>query len=73
MQESKKNWFQLGTPQCGILCGLVGVLVALCFLFFGFWGTLLIAALFIVGYAVGAYGKKPEAQPAAPAKSEEEQ
>lgn len=72
MQESKQNWFQIGTPQCGILCGLIGVLVALCFLFFGFWGTLLIVALFIVGYAVGAYGKKPEAQTETPADNEED-
>jgi uncharacterized membrane protein len=63
MDQNKnfKKWFQLGTQQCGILCGLIGVLVALCFIFFGFWRTLLIALLFVVGYAVGAYGNKAAA------------
>lgn len=59
--QKLKKWFQLGTRQCGILCGLIGALVALCFIFIGFWRTLLIAALFVVGYAVGAYGNKASA------------
>lgn len=60
--NNMKNWFQLGTPQGGIAFGIIGIIVALAFLTLGFWGTLLVVALFVLGYAVGAYGKKPEAE-----------
>ena len=60
MQESKQNmnWFQVGTPQCGILFGLVGVLVALSLIFLGFWKTVLIALFFGLGYVLGAFRNK---------------
>ena len=60
MQESNqnKNWFQVGTPQCGILFGLVGVAIALCLIFLGFWKTVLIALFFGLGYVLGAFRNK---------------
>jgi len=35
--NNMKNWFQLGTPQCGIAFGIIGIIVALAFLILGFW------------------------------------
>lgn len=55
---SNKN-FQLGTPVCGLLCGLIAVVIALAFLFLGFWRTLFVAVFFALGYAFGAFAKKP--------------
>jgi len=60
MQESNQNksWFQVGTPQCGILFGLVGVLLALGLIFLGFWKTVLIVLFFGLGYVLGAFRNK---------------
>ena len=55
-----KRFFQIGTPQCGIALGLIGVIVAFMLLFLGFWRTLLVAALFGVGYFFGASANKGE-------------
>lgn len=55
-----KRFFQIGTPQCGIALGLLGVIVAFMLLFLGFWRTLFVAALFGVGYFFGASANKGE-------------
>ena len=55
----KKN-FRIGTPECGIALGLVGVAVAFLLLFLGFWRTLFVALLFGVGYFLGASANKGE-------------
>lgn len=60
-----KKLFQIGTPLCGILFGVVGALIALAMLFLGFWKTLLVMAFFAVGYLLGAFGNKKEAVQAA--------
>ena len=54
------RFFQVGTPQCGFLMGLCGVAVAFLLLFAGFWRTLLIAALFTVGFLLGSHSNKLE-------------
>ena len=60
MQESNQNqkWLQVGTPLCGIVFGLVGVLLALSLIFLGFWKTLLIVVMFGIGYVLGAFNNK---------------
>jgi len=55
-----KRFFQIGTPQCGIMLGLLGVIVAFMLLFLGFWRTLFVAFLFGVGYFLGASANKGE-------------
>ncbi|MDR2657905.1 MAG: DUF2273 domain-containing protein [Oscillospiraceae bacterium] len=45
--------FKPGTAACALLCGLLGIAVAVSFLAIGFWKTLLIAAFFTVGWALG--------------------
>lgn len=55
-----KNRFAVGTPACGLLCAALGVVLALCLIFLGFWKTLLIVVLGGVGYFCGACGRKAE-------------
>ena len=58
MQESNQKWLQVGTPLCGIVFGLVGVLLAFSLIFLGFWKTLLIVVMFGIGYVLGAFNNK---------------
>jgi uncharacterized membrane protein len=60
--ENPKNsdFFRIGTPRCGLVMGLVGVVLALLFLFLGFWRTLFILVFFAAGFFVGAYNHKVE-------------
>ena len=44
--------------MCGIVFGLVGVLLALSLIFLGFWKTLLIVVMFGIGYVLGAFNNK---------------
>ncbi|MBE5801870.1 MAG: DUF2273 domain-containing protein [Clostridiales bacterium] len=60
MDQQKKAFMRVGTRECGIVCGLIGALIALSLIFLGFWKTLLIVALFAVGYVLGAYSNKKE-------------
>lgn len=59
--QSKRNLFQPGTPQCGIICAVLGALVALMLLYLGFWRTLFVALLAAIGYFLGAESNKAEA------------
>ncbi len=59
--ERKSPRFRVGTPQCGLLFGLLGAALALMLIFLGFWRTLLVALFFAVGYVLGAYPSKGEA------------
>ena len=52
--------FQKGTPEYGLLLGLLGAVIAAMILFFGFWRTALVVALFAVGYFIGAVDNKAE-------------
>lgn len=56
--ENKR--FEIGTPACGLLCAGLGIVLALCLIFLGFWKTLLILVLGGVGYFCGACSNKAE-------------
>ena len=56
-----KKFFQIGTPQCGVAMGCLGILIALMLLFLGFWRTLFIALFFAAGYFLGSSRDKGEA------------
>ena len=56
----KKSAFRVGTPLCGLVCGLVGVMIALALLLLGFWRALFVALFFAAGYFVGAHRNKTE-------------
>ena len=55
-----RDFFRIGTPQCGILMGLFGVAVAFLLIYAGFWNTLLIVLFFAAGYAFGSFSNKTE-------------
>ena len=52
--------FEMGTPECGVVLGLLGAVVAFMILFMGFWRTAFVALLFGCGYFVGAVSNKIE-------------
>ena len=58
MDENKG--FAVGTKKCGLLCGVIGALAALCWILLGFWKMNSLAAMFAVGYIIGACDHKAE-------------
>lgn len=54
----KKSLLRVGTPLCGLVCGMVGVVNALMLLLLGFWRALFVALFFAAGYFVGAFQNK---------------
>jgi len=53
-------FFRVGTPQCGLITGLLGAVLAFLFLFLGFWNTLFVIAFFGGGFFLGAFTHKVE-------------
>ena len=52
--------FEVGTPQCGLAFGLLGILLALTLLWLGFWRTLFICILCAAGVFVGGVKDKSQ-------------
>ena len=52
--------FKRGTPAFGLFLGGLFLICGALILWLGFWRTLLLAALFAVGYFLGAVGNKTE-------------
>ncbi len=52
------NQFKKGTPAYGLALGILFVLTGILLLTIGFWKTLLLAALFAVGYFLGTVENK---------------
>ena len=55
-----KNMFKVGTPECAITFAVVAMVMALLFLLLGFWQTLLIVALILLGAFIGGVKDKKE-------------
>ena len=53
-------WFTIGTVHCGILMGATGVVLAFLLIFLGFWKTLLVTALFALGFWIGSRTQKTD-------------
>ena len=53
-----KNIFKVGTPECAIFFALVAMVLALLFLALGFWQTLLIVVLVLLGLFIGGVKDK---------------
>ena len=60
LNETFRNMFRIGTPECAIFFGLLAMVLALLFLTIGFWRTLLVAALVSVGAFIGGVSNKKE-------------
>ena len=56
----KKSLLRIGTPLCGLVCGIVWVAIALALLLLGVWRTLFVAVFVAAGYFVGAFQNKTE-------------
>ena len=52
--------FQIGTPECAVFSAGVAMLLGLLFLCIGFWKTLLIFGLMLVGLFIGGVEDKRE-------------
>lgn len=55
-----KNMFKIGTVECAVFFGAAAMVLALLFLLVGFWQTLLIAALVLVGVFLGGVKDKKD-------------
>ena len=60
MSNFTKNMLKVGTPECAIFFAAVAMVLALLFLSVGFWQTLLIAALVVLGLFIGGVKDKKE-------------
>ena len=49
-----------GTPQCGLVLGAILVAIGALMMIIGFWKTLLLCALFALGYFLGTVENKRE-------------
>ena len=58
MENQNGGWFKIGSAQCGILLGLAGAAIAFMLIFLGFFKTLLVVALFGIGYWFGSSTEK---------------
>ena len=52
--------FKKGTPAFGFLLGILFVIIGLLWMALGFWKTVLLCALFALGYFLGAVNNKAE-------------
>ena len=50
--------FRIGTPECAVLCAGVAMVLGLLFLLIGFWKTLLLFCLMLVGAFIGGVEDK---------------
>lgn len=55
-----KKMFKIGTPECAVTFALVAMVLALLVLLLGFWQTLLVAVLALVGAFIGGVKDKKE-------------
>ncbi len=65
MSENKfkrftSNMFRIGTPECAIFCTVLALVLAVLFLLAGFWRTLLIVLLMLLGAFIGGVQDKKQ-------------
>ena len=51
---------KIGTFECGLVCGIIGIVLALLLIFLGFWKTLFICVLGGLGAFIGGVKDKPQ-------------
>ena len=55
-----KNMLKIGTPECAVFFAVLAMVLALLFLAVGFWQTILIAVLALLGAFIGGVKDKKE-------------
>ena len=61
LNDFLRGLMETGTPACGLLCGILGVVIAALLLSIGVWKTLFVAALGALGLFLGGVKDKPGA------------
>ena len=59
-EKKIRKFLQVGTLECMILCVVLAIIVGVLFITIGFWKTLLITALILVGLFIGGVTNKKE-------------
>ena len=54
------NMLRVGTPECAFLCAVAGMALALLLLFAGFWRTVFVALLVVIGVFIGGVKDKKQ-------------
>ena len=60
LQHFAKNMFKIGTPECAIFSAIAAMVLALLILLVGFWNTMLVALLMLLGAFVGGVKDKKQ-------------
>lgn len=60
LNEFLKELTTLGTPACGLACGVMGVVLAALLLSVGFWRTLFIVLMCALGVFLGGVKNKSD-------------
>lgn len=58
LNDFLRETFTWGSPACGVLCGVLGAVIALLWLAIGFWKTLFVAGLCAAGVFLGGVEDK---------------
>ena len=58
MKAFADKMFKVGTPECAITCGVAALVLAVLILLFGFWQTVLLLALMLLGMFIGGVKDK---------------
>ena len=58
LNDLLKEMTTIGTPACGMACGVLGVIVAALLLAIGFWKTLFVALVCLLGVFLGGVKDK---------------
>ena len=61
LNDFLRGLMETGTPACGLLGGIIGVVIAALLLSIGVWKTLFVVALGAVGLFLGGVKDKPGA------------
>ncbi len=59
-EKKIRKFLQVGTLECMILCVVLAIIVGVLFITIGFWKTLLITALILIGLFIGGVTNKKE-------------
>ena len=56
--NEKKSIFTVGTVKCGLFCGSLLAGFGTLFFLLGFWATVLVCVLFVLGFFMGSVTNK---------------
>ncbi len=57
-EDNRPSFLKVGTPQCALFCGFLGLVLAVLLLTIGFWRTLMLAVFMLLGAFIGGVKDK---------------